>query len=479
MGELTGKTIIIIHGWSDKWTSMRKIGKPLEDRGAEVRYANYDSREDQALYEDFAEGLQQELERMKIGGKALLDGKARSLHFVTHSTGALVLRQWFKQYENSQAKVGNVVFLAPPNFGSPLAKVGQSLIGKIFKGQHGHGDDFEVGENILHGLELASPFSWGLAEYDLFGPSGTIYRKDNIRASVITGHQGYGGLRRFVNKPGTDGTIVVAGANLNARYLKLDFSKDSGSVTSRWHGFDLGENPQVPPPDLPFLIYKDLTHASILELKENIDLQESVIKCLRASPDEYENIRKSFHKRTQEQIGAEPEEKLGYQQVLFRVVDDRNVPVQDYHLEFNVWDVSKVTNSGGGPNHVPAEAMKDITNTEQELSGMLDEMLEQNLHTHSQDSGYKRYLLSPKKVKGILQKAMQETGKKFAITMRIDAHSRDRDIHYRTHLVDNYLLYHPDEKFHKIHPFLPNTTTLIQIRIDRESTLMKLRTDEG
>ena len=203
MAALTGKKVVVIHGWSDNWKSMKKVGNPLKAQGANVFYANYDSREDSAVYEDFAEGLHQEME-----AKGLLNTAPRSLNFVTHSTGALVLRQWFKQYPQQREKVGNVVFLAPTNFGSPLATIGNSLIGKVFKGKHGAGgDNFEVGKKILHGLELASPYSWQLAEYDLLGPNGSIYSKNGIRASVITGHKAYGGLRRFVNKPGTDGTI--------------------------------------------------------------------------------------------------------------------------------------------------------------------------------------------------------------------------------------------------------------------------------
>ena len=46
MGALEGKTVVIIHGWSDDWESMKKVGLPLKAEGAEVHYANYDSRED-------------------------------------------------------------------------------------------------------------------------------------------------------------------------------------------------------------------------------------------------------------------------------------------------------------------------------------------------------------------------------------------------------------------------------------------------
>ena len=472
MGALEGKTVVIIHGWSDDWESMKKVGLPLKAEGAEVHYANYDSREDKAVFEDFAEGLQQELTKNK-NGKKILNGGERSLHFVTHSTGALVLRQWFKQYPHNQAKVGNVVFLAPPNFGSPLAKLGNSLIGKLFKGHHWADEDrFEAGKNILHGLELASPYSWKLAEYDLLGPNGSIYSKDKIRASVITGHKRYGGFRRFVNKPGTDGTIVVAGANLNVRYLQLDFSGENGLPTSRWHGFDVHEEPKkgVTSPDLPFSIHKKLTHASILELEKNKTLRNQVIRCLKATPDEYEDIREDFSEFTVRQISNDPGDKLHYQQILFRVVDERNMRVPDYHLEFNVWEADRLTSVKDGPRHVRSGEI--MTDSAQKLSGKLDEVLERNLHTHSQDPAYKRYLISPKELKKIV-------GNKFVLTMRINAKSGDRDIKYLTCVkyqdseTDNFLFYDPKLRVN-IHPFDPNKTTLIQIRINRESTLVKV-----
>ena len=147
--SLENKQVIIVHGWSDEWKSMRLVGDPLADLGAKVFYVDYDSREDSANYQDFAEGLQRELAANKM-----LGDNQPPLNFITHSTGALVLRQWLCQYPADRKQVSNIVFLAPANFGSPLATVGSSLIGKIFKGQHGtEDDDFEVGKQILHGLE--------------------------------------------------------------------------------------------------------------------------------------------------------------------------------------------------------------------------------------------------------------------------------------------------------------------------------------
>lgn len=463
MGKLTGKKVVIIHGWSDSWKSMRKVGAPLAAEGAAVYYANYDSREDKAVYEDFAEGLQKELM-----DKRLIPGPEKSLNFVTHSTGALVLRQWFRQYSESQSHTGNVVFLAPANFGSPLAAMGKSLIGKIFKGQHGiNADLFEVGANMLHGLELASPFAWTLAHHDLFGSNGCIYHKKGIRASVITGHRGYGGFRRFVNKPGTDGTIVVAGANLNARRLILNFVSAEGEGFSWWYGFKVKNENPIPgkvPPHLPFAIHRDLNHATVLKLGRNPVLRQQVVDCLLAGPNEYDRLRTRFGEFTQKQVGTDPD--MQYQQFLFHVKDDRGMPVRDYHLEFNVWNASRVRESyPGGPRHVPGG--EKMSPTEKRLSGQLDEILEGHVHTHSQDSSYKRYLIHPEQVENVV-------GKDHVVTIRIDAKSGDKDITYRTGALDNVLLYHPSLRV-KVHPFVANTTTVVEIGVDRESRLLHVR----
>ncbi len=465
MGKLSGKQLVIVHGWSDNWKSMKKVGSPLQAEGAGVRYANYDSREDKAVYEDFAEGLDKELARFAKQGK--LTGTDGRIHFVTHSTGALVLRQWFRQYPERHDLVGNVVFLAPANFGSPLATKGKSLIGKVFKGQHGSGDHFEVGQKILDGLELASPFAWELSDSDLFGKNGSLYHKSGIRASVITGCKGYGGLRQFVNKPGTDGTIVVAGASLNSRRLDLDFVGNREDNSTSWHGFTEEQHKKrgFIPVNIPFAIHNNLNHASILKLKENDLLLEQIIRCLSATETDYDMLTKDFYEFTGKQVGAD--KNLNYQQFIFRIRDDRGMPVPDYHLEFNVWELSRLSPAGNGVQHVPAGTK--MSREESRRSGELDRLLEENLHTHSQDSSYKRYLVRPDQVHEIV-------GDNHVLTMRVDAESGDRDITYQTGKLENIVLLHPKRvKGEKVKPFFTNTTTLIDIRIDRESRLLTIR----
>ena len=62
---------------------------------------------------------------------------------------------------------------APANFGSDLAGLGQSFLGKFrstfFNSFSKKGDFMESGRVVLQGLEPASPFQWRLSHEDLHG----------------------------------------------------------------------------------------------------------------------------------------------------------------------------------------------------------------------------------------------------------------------------------------------------------------------
>ena len=73
--------------------------------------------------------------------------------------------------------------LAPANFGSPLAHKGRALLGRAIKG---FGSGFETGTHILRSLEMASPYTWELAERDRFGAN--VFSRDGVRCTVIVGN---------------------------------------------------------------------------------------------------------------------------------------------------------------------------------------------------------------------------------------------------------------------------------------------------
>ena len=101
--------------------------------------------------------------------------------------------------------------LAPANFGSPLAHTGRSVIGRAVKGWKGT-RLFETGAQILKGLELASSYSWELAEQDLFSAHAPL-GDGSLLCTVLVGNSGYSGIAAVANKPGEctdDQTITVA-----------------------------------------------------------------------------------------------------------------------------------------------------------------------------------------------------------------------------------------------------------------------------
>ncbi len=455
MPTTNSKHLVIIHGWSDDYQSMFKyFDTPLKAEGFIPHYINYDSLEDAATLEDIAEGMFQKLCLKEFNGipvDDLLHQSGRTLNFITHSTGALVVRQMMKQfawYNDNQgiaARIQSITFLAPANFGSPLAHKAPSLLGRIAKGNRNLEDFGEVGIHILESLELASPKQWELADFDLFGGGNTLYGADGIRAYVLTGGSGYGGIRSFVNEDGTDGTIVVAGANLNSRKYVLDFIH--GKTEIAWHE---GQ------PVIPFKIYPHLTHASILEWKNS---GEDVLRCLRGDAASYAALGTAFEQETVDAIADAGVEKQ-YQQFVFRVTDDRGNAVEDYHLQFNIWHRYRAVNQAG-TSIAESEQMDEF---EEAKSAALDEILRKNAHTHSVSPEYKRFLVAPDDIDVIL-------GDGFVLTISIAAETSDREIAYNTHQFENYILYDPKDPG-EISLFYPNTTTLIEVKLDRYSTLV-------
>ncbi len=84
---------------------------------------------------------------------------------------------------------------------------------------------------MLYALELSSPFHWALAQEDLFvtdhsASSTAFYGHDKVRPFVIVGTHPYTEVTaKVTNENGSDGTVRVAAANLNAYGMTVDFSK--------------------------------------------------------------------------------------------------------------------------------------------------------------------------------------------------------------------------------------------------------------
>src|ERR1700739_251523 len=155
-----------IHGYSDRGASFRTWRDKLRGDASHdtktIGIGNYQSLTDEVTIKDLADGLDRAL-----GGRFRND--TQEFDAIVHSTGMLVLREWFIRDRRRLKRLKHLVALAPATFGSPLARQGRSWLGAIFKGQRHLGPDFlAAGDAILDGLELASPYTWELAGRDIF-----------------------------------------------------------------------------------------------------------------------------------------------------------------------------------------------------------------------------------------------------------------------------------------------------------------------
>ena len=147
---------------------------------------------------------------------------------------------------------------------------------------------------------------------------------------ILVGSQPYqGGLRQLVDKDGTDGTVYVATANLNATGFSLRFTANSQAPTVQtW--------PKSASP-IAFAVFPDRDHASIIR-PDMLDpnLGTFIVRFLRLDLPNYQQFADACDARTRQTLPTSPDKSTlhTFQNLVTRVTDDLGMSIPDYFLEF-------------------------------------------------------------------------------------------------------------------------------------------------
>jgi hypothetical protein len=295
---------------------------------------------------------------------------------------------------------------------------------------------FETGQKVLDALELASPYSYQLALDDLFDPAFRIFTAENVFTTVMVGTIPYADpLRSSVHENGSDGTVRVATANLNASFYAADFRSktDPPSLVAK----------PLNVSDIAFAVLHR-NHGSIID-PDAEDTQgrwaETLLNALRLEPGEYARHRQrcaeiSSATFAEGDASPNPQWYQRFQHVIFRVHDQFDAPITDYVIEFYQED--------GDPND---EVFKKIHS----------EFLEK-ITTNQLDHSYRSFFLNMSELSDFLR-----TRPNTEVCMSITAASISRRISFRNPETGFQVFTSTEGRF--VHP---NEPVLVDITLYRE-----------
>lgn len=376
--------VVFVHGWSVTHTNTygglperlaaesKAAGLPIAVR--QIWLGHYISFHDEVQLSDIARAFEDAVEREL---RAEIERHGR-FACITHSTGGPVIRDWWWRYYQSRSNSGqcpmsHLVMLAPANFGSALAQLGKSRVGRLKSWFNG----VEPGQGVLDWLELGSSEAWTLNEAWISAGDSLITAR-GVFPFVLTGQtidrKFYDNLNTYTGETGSDGVVRVASANLNCtrvRLLQSPVSKDANgnhvAPELRLRDGTRADNA----PETAFRLIAGAAHsgrdkgimrsvAAKAGGRKGDEVVTAIFDCLRVGGrQDYLALCRKFSEASaevQRNERTEVESRLlladnyfihdRYSMVIFRVHDEAGHPVADY-------DLILTAGPDSDPNHLP------------------------------------------------------------------------------------------------------------------------------
>ena len=327
--------VFLIHGWSVKETSTyQALHLQLANHGYELHdifLGRYVSLDDIVEVKDISHAMHNELIRHL--GKQKWNAP---FHMITHSTGALVVKDWVVNYYQApftvEKPLKNIVFLAGPHFGSRLAHHGRSMLAHArYMG--------DTGNKILQSLELGSNFSWD-NNGEWLNPAN--WHGKGIKPFCLIGDRVENDF--FASKifpagyeKGSDMVVRVPAANLNFRRFRLD------GVTQKIT--KVGEISGVPFAAMGDYVHSGDTNGIMNNIKKAADPAmakylnlKTILQCLGVKTlAEYDRTGRDLAAIT----ARTRTQKKPFAQIDFRFCDQTGSPIDDYKFVLGIVENGK------------------------------------------------------------------------------------------------------------------------------------------
>ena len=359
--------LAFVHGWSVTNTGTygglpprlrdEALAQGIELRVQHVLLGRYISFHDEVRLPDlsraFAQACRDEIEPTLRDGERFV--------CITHSTGGPVVRDWWRRYYRDERRgrcpMSHLIMLAPANFGSALAQLGKGRLGRLKAWLGG----VEPGQGVLDWLELGSREAWVLNESWIHEQDDAI-GANGIFPFVLTGQtidrKFYDHLNSYTGESGSDGVVRVAGANLNARSIRLlqetpRRRRGQAEVDAPKLAMDAAtSSPATALGIVPGASHSGRTRGIMRAVRKQVGHRKgravvaAILDCLSVtSKRDYGRVAAAFSRDNERLQASEAVEVYTrgedqtdtvihdrYSMLVFRVTDDEGYPVTDFDL---------------------------------------------------------------------------------------------------------------------------------------------------